>query len=352
MKNLYLLIVCILFNCFAAQAIGNNAVFIKKERPAFDSIETIFQRIQQYDKLSLTFNFDSLLINKKKDLQHPATMVLKGKDQTELVIHTKIKPRGKFRRMRCDFPPIRLNFKKSALKALNLYGKYDKLKMVTHCKNQKSNDIAILKEYWTYKMFNEVSDSSFRVHLLEITYIDETDTTNQIENHAIIIENADEMAHRLNGELVEGRGIQPTDLAPIPYQNVLLFNYMIGNTDWELKNQKNLKLVKHKNSKLYTVIPYDFGFAKIVSTSYLRMDKTVPNVDNNNRAAMGVFNDLKSLERGITKFQNLKETGFTCFNKCKYLGKKDKTEMAYFMKSFFKKTKKKQALVDIFLAKS
>lgn len=334
-KNSYFLF----FLLYYSSLLGGTKTLITDpvEKPDFDSLETVFQRIQTYQQIEITINFDSLHINRRKDIEHPARLVLKKAGQADLTLHTKIRPRGRFRRVKCEWPPIRLNFDKTELKALNLYDQYDKLKLVTHCKQSEADAQYLVKEYWTYKLYNEVTDSSFRAHLLEITYIDEADATNKIQSYAVILENADELAHRLNGEIKEGLGIPITTLVPTRYHEVLLFNYMIGNTDWKLSLQKNLKLVKHFNTNLYTVVPYDFDFAKIVNPPYFRYAKGIPNLDKHNRADLDFFTDSVSLEQAMKKFQSLKKSGFTCFNQCAILTKKHKKEMMDVLKSYFKR---------------
>ena len=62
--------------------------------------------------------------------------------------------RGKFRRMRCQFPPLRVQFKKDTLRALGLADHND-LKLVTHCMDDPdSSRENILREYLCYRLYN------------------------------------------------------------------------------------------------------------------------------------------------------------------------------------------------------
>ena len=231
---------------------------------------------------------------------------------------------------------------------MNLYEEYDKLKLVTHCDAKGVAAKFLLKEYWTYKLFNEVTDSSFRVHLLAVTFVDAADSANKIESYAFVIENSDEMAHRLNGELVEGVGISTDAVAPNSYHDALVFNYMIGNSDWRINLQKNLKLVKHRNSDLYTIVPYDFDFARLVSPPYIRGDEAARVVLQ--KKAMSSANEI-SLNKSLEKFKRLQKTGFTCFQKCDKLTRQEKAEMTVYLKTFYKKTKKQEQFVTRFLGR-
>lgn len=332
---------------------ANEPLATKPIRPDFDSITTVFQKIQDYQQLEITLNFDSLILGKRSNDEHPAQLIFKGEKQETFTINSKVRPRGRYRRSRCELPPIRLNFEKTELESLNLFAKYDKLKLVTHCNQSDINGSALLKEYWMYKMYNEVSDSSFRVHLLEITYIDAADATNRMESYAIIIENTKEMAHRLNGEIVEQQlGHTSTALLPDAYHNFMLFNFMIGNNDWKLTTQKNLKLVKHANTDLYSIIPYDFDFANMVQFSKTNANLNLISFAKEHQVVKDPFLNKNSLDKTLNKFNALKKTGLTCFKACPELKKIDKIRLNDHLKSFFRATKNKKAMHQLFLAQS
>lgn len=345
MKNLIILTLCFLSSQLLATP---SEILSEGTKPDFDSIQTLFQKIQQYEQLEIVLNFDSLIASRRKDIEHQAELTLKIAGQPDLKMKTKIRPRGRFRRTKCDFPPIRLNFEKPALKAMNLYQKYDKLKLVTHCYAKDVDAKYLLKEYWTYKLYNEVTDSSFRVHLLEVVFKDVVDPTKKIESYAFVIENSDEMAHRLNGELVDAIGTEPKSILPSSYHNALMFNYMIGNSDWQIRLQKNLKLVKHANSDLYTMVPYDFDYSTIVKPPYLKNEHTT-RVSLMESAKIISSIDKALLNQCIDRFKQLRKTSFTCFNKCDKLKVKGKIDMTAYIKSFFKETKRQVEFVDTFL---
>ena len=345
MKNLILLLVS-LFISYQSFA-DNKENPLKPAKPVFDSIQTLFQSIQQYEQLEIVVNFDSLIAGRRTNIERVANLTFKREGQPNLEIATKVRPRGRFRRTRCDFPPLRLNFDKETLKGMNLYEEYDKLKLVTHCNDVGVDAKYLLKEYWTYKLFNEVTDSSFRVHLLEITFIDEIDPTRKIESYAFVIENSAEMAHRLNGALVEGLGTLPSALVPTAYHDALVFNYMIGNSDWQIHLQKNLKLVKHQDSELYTIVPYDFDFATLVSPPYLKNNGGKSRLEVHKKAMSSA--NRASLNRTLDKFKRLQKTGFICYRKCDKLMGQEKTEMAAYIKTFYKKAKKQEQFIAMFL---
>lgn len=342
MKNNQLfLIFFVLVNPFTLSA---DVLLTEKAKPDFDSIQTIFQKMGDYQQMEITLNFDSILASRRLDIEHPAQIKLSGTDQMDLPLKLKVRPRGKYRRLKCDWPPLRLNFSDTELKGLNVYHKYDKIKLVTHCKNDGKDAQTLLKEYWTYKLYNGVSDNSFRVHLLEVKYIDAADTSRTMESYAFVIENNREMAHRINGELVDGVGFEPDALTVAAYQDMVLFNFMIGNTDWKINTQKNLKLVRHKDKELFTIVPYDFDYSKMVSPAYLSLSV-------NNATFSGTFKDKTSLEQCIQKFRALEKQEFTNFKSCEILNRAEKNAMNTLIKEFFRAIKHKKKIEGLFLQK-
>lgn len=347
-KNLIytLLLPLLLLSNYTAQA----TTPIPTDRPSYQDITTIFQVIQGYEKIAITTDLDSLILNKRKEVDQAAFLQLTGAGQPTIQFDIKVQARGKYRRKVCDFPPVRLNFSKKDLRKQGWYGKYDKLKLVTPCLENKASEQALLKEYWTYRMYNQLTENSFQVHLLEVVYVHEKDPTRTIKSKAFIIENTKEMAHRLGGRLVDALGVQPTQLTNQSYHHALLFNYMVGNTDWRLHVQKNLKLVQREDQTLLTLVPYDFDYAKLVDAPYMHLEAYKGVVDLENRHAKGYFANEEALQQVATQFKALQKTGFQAYKDCDHLKKKEKAKMTLFIKSFYKTLKDEMQLKETFLA--
>jgi hypothetical protein len=113
-----------------------------------------------------------------------------------------IRTRGKLRRSKetCHFPPLRLNFKKSAVKG-TLFDKQDKLKLVSHCRDIRPYRQSAIAEYLTYRFLNLLTDSSFRVRLLHIAYTD-TVSGETFSNHGFLIESEERLGKRLGAHTV------------------------------------------------------------------------------------------------------------------------------------------------------
>jgi hypothetical protein len=85
----------------------------------------------------------------------------------------RMRPRGNSRRERavCTFPPLRLNFPKSEVKG-SLFDSQNNLKLVTHCRSTESFQNYVVREYLVYRLLNALTETSFDVRLLRVTYED------------------------------------------------------------------------------------------------------------------------------------------------------------------------------------
>ena len=94
-----------------------------------------------------------------------------------------------------------------------------------------------------------------------------------------------------------------------------VFEYLIGNTDWSIQYQQNVKLIQKSPSSLPISIPYDFDHAGIVRAPYakpapaLKMKSTQERryrgfcVSNMNELAT-VFEEFNGLRESINKLYN------------------------------------------------
>ena len=179
----------------------------------------------------------------------------------------KVRIRGNYRRIHCsEMPPLKLNFKKSTLATAGL-SKHDDLKLVTHCIEDKqlAQDL-LMREYLAYKMYNELTDNSFRVQLLKSTYKD-VNTGKKIKQWGFVIEDTAQLKDRI--EAVNCEKCLNSSLNEFDGENaklVAMYQYVVGNSDWDIRNGRNIKLLR-QNGKVIA-IPYDFDFTGVVNAPY------------------------------------------------------------------------------------
>lgn len=190
-------------------------------------------------------------------------------DGTALAL--KVSPRGKSRRSQCSFPPLRLDFKKKATTGTVFAGQ-NKLKLVTHCSGRLARGGFLAAEMLTYRLFNLMTQASFRVRAVQVNYIN-TDKATSESWPGFVIEHKKALAERLGGSLLEVDKLEIGQLQPDYAALVSVFAYMVGNTDFSLRmgpgqecchNAVPIQLEKVR------VVPYDFDATGLVNAPYAR----------------------------------------------------------------------------------
>jgi len=211
--------------------------------------------------------------------EREAVVVIPDAAGSMVRLDVKVQTRGRFRLQRqiCDFPPLRLNFQRGQVAGTVFEGQ-NKLKMVTHCRDR---DLAyqqyVLQEYLAYRTYNQLTEASFRVRLLWITYVDMEGRRDPMSRFAFLIEDDDDMAQRNGWEVVKVPSIHPYDLRTGQLRLAELFQYMIGNTDWSVSRPERGKGYCCHNARvignmqgLALPVPYDFDLAGAVNARYAR----------------------------------------------------------------------------------
>jgi hypothetical protein len=234
-------------------------------------VPSIFDALLQDDIVEVTIETDlvELIDNRKREDYQPAVFTFEDKQGGTQSIDMKVKPRGKFRRRVCDFPPVTLKFPKSRLANYAMNPTFNKLKLVTHCIDDKSaGKENVMREYLIYKMYQELTAQSYRVQLVELTYVDSKKKLNKIKRYGFIIEDTDEMAARAGGSECECLNAHPSTIDARAENLMAAFQYMIGNEDWSVVMLRNIKLVQPKDGSPLVPVPYDFDFAGMVDAPY------------------------------------------------------------------------------------
>jgi hypothetical protein len=195
---------------------------------------------------------------------------------TEQALDLKVRTRGRYRRERktCNLPPIRLNFRKGQVKETEFAGQ-DKLKLVTHCQPTIARyEQLVLKEYLAYRILQTLTDYSFRVRLMHITYVDTDEKAATITRYGFVIEDDDDVAERLGLEILVSDGISYANLDPRQTNLIAVYEYMIGNTDFSMIRGPANDDCCHNSVPFSGAengimpIPYDFDFSGIVNAPY------------------------------------------------------------------------------------
>lgn len=202
-------------------------------------------------------------------------LYVKGNEGPDVRIDMTMTTRGRSRLIYCKFPPLKTNLVRSQLKGTVLEGQ-NKLKIVTHCRNGHMHHRYLQQEFAIYKAYNELTDFSYRVRWLTVTYRDSTGKRKDEVHDAFFIESTGEVAERLGRERVIQHRIASGRLNPIESSRYALFQYMIANTDWSMTTgtgdegccHNGKVLIEPGSTANWTVIPYDFDQAGLINTKY------------------------------------------------------------------------------------
>lgn len=210
---------------------------------------------------------------------YPATLQAGGET---LAIELSARGISRRRRENCRFPPLRVDIPGDP-DDTSLFDHQSRIKLVTHCDDGARYEQHLLREYAAYRLYNLLTPESFKVRLLRVTYLDKGDEFRT--KWGFFIEDVDDVSRRLNRhELIIG-SVAPNALEPRAAARFALFQYMIGNTDWDMIAGPagsdcchNVKLVS-ADSEMRTdliPVPYDFDNSGLVDAPYAVPNHILP----------------------------------------------------------------------------
>ncbi len=332
MKNIFTLILTLIFLINTSMANGADCVD--------NSCQSLFSdfRSEELVRLTITTNINRLLENRKKATYQNATVEWKSANGNTVTLQADIRARGKYRNRVCDFPPIKLKFSKKELSEMG-YSSYNKMKLVTHCiDGGEEGNQNVIKEYLAYRMYNEITDYSFRVQLVEVEYIDAQHPETSDIRYGIIIEHKKEMAARLNADIKKDLYNPNVEQINASIENKMaLFNYMLGNEDYSTVAYKNIEWIQDKTTGKLIPVPYDFDFSGFVNPSYARVPSSSGHKSNKERKFLGLPVNDNIFNANIAKFLAKEKKIVQLVRKNRSLNLEQRLEAISYIRSFYTK---------------
>lgn len=297
----------------------------------------LFER-QEPLTFTLTARMNDVVRNRAKPLhdslavKHPAQLTYFDTTLNDRVtLPLTVQVRGNFRRnaVNCAFPPLYLDFPKKKTKA-TLFDKQNKLKLVTHCQG----DDYVLREYIVYKLYNLVTDLSFRARLARISYVDSLRRRQTEMRWGFLIEDEGDVARR--NQLTEvKKGVEAADVDSLSMARLGVFEFMIGNIDWSVMQRHNIRLVAGGGGGKPAAIPYDFDHAALVDAPYAQYAD--PSIDGGGpeRVYRGPLYPGWLLKRVFTEFNALKPRLYAFYETDKRLNRGYVKQTLKYLDSFF-----------------
>jgi hypothetical protein len=193
----------------------------------------------------------------------------------------EIRARGNFRRENCRNPPAWLKFKKSQVRG-TVFENQNRIKLVVHCERTARFEQILLREYLAYRVFNELTDNSFRVRLLRVLYVDVEDSAERPPRYAFLIEHKKRLAARLERKSLDVKKTSVSALDPAQLNLSSVFQYFIGNTDFSPVTGAPGESCCHNyvlfgdKKNLILPVPYDFDQAGFVDAPYASPSDKLP----------------------------------------------------------------------------
>jgi hypothetical protein len=257
--------------------------------------------------------------------------------------------RGQYRKENCYTPSLKVNFKtdkKSRLSSLHT------LKLVCACKPGMFGDQLLLKEYVIYKMYNLFTEKSFRVRLMHMNFVDSLKKKKPIEEYGFLIEDADAMAKRNKCKELKDEIRYKTESTDREQMTlVAIFQYMIGNTDWSVPYNHNIKLIKQKKDTVLRpfVVPYDFDYAGLVNADYAVPSPELGTETVLERVYRGFPRNMTEIEMVLGPMRNKKEEMYSIIKGFGPLMKKYKDEMIGYLDEFYEIINNKTRTQQVFI---
>lgn len=252
-------------------------------------------------------------------------------------VRIKLKTRGIFRRSRqnCNTPPLSIKFVDENLDK-TIFSQIEKLKLVNTCnRNRESFQQFIFKEYLAYRLYNLFTDFSFKVRMVKIVYIDINNTFAPFESYGFFIEDMESLKRRTGTKSLKTLGIVQEGVDRNKMDITSFFQFMIGNTDWSVPRQHNIKLLIKDSVLTPIALPYDFDFCGFVNPPYTKPPEIIPIKNVTERYYRGFCRSQRELEPTLNIFNDKKDLVYGLINADTLLNKKHKEWVIRYIDEFY-----------------
>jgi len=284
----------------------------------------------------------------KVGVSFPASFSASSEGSDDLNGKISLEIRGHFRRDYCYLPPLRVIFGEKKGPGIENLGT---LKLVSQCRTTGTDQQYLLKEYLIYRIYNLITDMSFRVRLLHLTITDTTGRKKPIDEYGYFMEDIKDLAKRNKCKEYKNTKEDPRLTNSRQMATVAIFEYMIGNTDWAVYSNHNTRLIRLKEDTLQTpyVIPYDFDFSGFVNTDYSIPDEKLQIANVRERLYRGFPKPIEEINEVVAIFQKEKDSIYQMIDQFDLLNSKSKKDLKNYLDGFFETIKSPQEVKKVFI---
>jgi hypothetical protein len=298
--------------------------------------------------VTITTDIAALQNKKTKEDYVKGIFNWKNPDGSEFNEEIRLHANGVFRRNYCYTPPLRLNFHNPT--SPGLY-KLNNIKLTCACKKGNYYDQLIFKEYLVNKIYNLITDKSFQVRLAYVTIADDKDKKKPITQYGFFTEDLKEMAKRNQCKALTTVKVSTEGTNRDHMTLVSLFQYMIGNTDWAVPVNHNIRLIVPKADS--TANPYaialDFDASGLVHADYANPDPQLGTETVLERVYRGFPRTMPELEKSLKIFTDKKEKIYSLIKNFTLLNSSNRSEMIDYLDEFYKDISDRKRIQELFI---
>jgi hypothetical protein len=294
--------------------------------------------------VTLTAPWRDIARDEKNQAPYPAQLEYVDQLGNPVKFDITVERRGLTRQNVCKFPPIKLRFEKETVKGTVFRGQKH-LKMVTHCQKAERFEQYYLLEMLSYRIYNLITDYSFRVRPLNVTYLDSDSGKTDDGRFAFLIEDDGDVADRHDLKKLNVPKLKLSQLEPAVTSNFSLFQYMIANVDWAAlagpeggECCHNAKLIGPEpltgTENVYP-IPYDFDSSGLVNAHYAVPQASLPIRSVTQRLFRGYCRHNGTLEAARENMLALEADIYALFNEEQRLYEKTRKKATGYIEKFY-----------------
>jgi hypothetical protein len=194
-----------------------------------------------------------------------------------------VSTRGKSRLEVCDYPPLKITFDPRET-AGTLFEGQRNLKLVRQCKRGKASRDWVYLELGVYRAYSVITDYSFTSRQLNVTFRDTESGNREYVQPGFFLEDDKRLAKRVNRQRIRPPKVEFGQMAAVATTHKLLFQFLIGNTDFAVKRGPSGEGCCHNGRVIaedgkhddWIVVPYDFDYAGIINANYAAPAEALP----------------------------------------------------------------------------
>jgi hypothetical protein len=150
----------------------------------------------------------------------------------------------------------------------------------------------------------------------------------------MFIEDESDVARRAEARVMDISHVVFKDLEPDPLSLVMVFEYMISNTDFSIYALHNVKLLRTEDRRVY-VVPYDFDLSGLVHTSYAAPTPGIGQLTVRDRVYRGPCRPEAEIQPVLDRFKAHKDEVLAVYDSIPGLDSSSRGEAKEYLQQFF-----------------